>query len=143
MVESTFARVKNLHSSPLNPHVIFVSSLHSEVSCQKITFISWSSYVFLPCFPMAFPLFHVFPMFSHGFSHPPPISRWYQDWIDSSDRSRQQAHDLAPGPEVTSAAILDALRNPKPKTRCVDEWDLMGFYSDLMGLNGSLMGFEW
>jgi hypothetical protein len=94
-------------------------------------------------FPWLSHFSHVFPMFSHGFSHPPPISRWYQDWIDSSDRSRQQAHDLAPGPEVTSAAILDALRNPKPKTRCVDEWDLMGFYSDLMGLNGSLMGFEW
>lgn len=49
-----------------------------------------------------------------------PVKRqWYQDWIDSADRSRQQAHDLAPGPEVTSAAILDALRNPKPKTRYV------------------------
>eukprot|EP00435_Cladocopium_sp_Y103_P005447 s632_g1.t2 len=43
----------------------------------------------------------------------------YQDWIDSSDLSRQQSQDMAPGPEVTSQAILDALRNPKPKTRYV------------------------
>ena len=91
--------------------------------------------MFSTMFSHGFPTFPMFfPMFCHGFSHPPPISRWYQDWIDSSDRSRQKSHDLAPGPEVTSAAILDALRNPKPKTRCVDEW---------INMNGDLMVFEW
>lgn len=49
-----------------------------------------------------------------------PVKRQlYEDWIYNLDGSRQQAHDLAPGPEVTSAAILDALTNPKPKTRYV------------------------
>ena len=43
----------------------------------------------------------------------------YQSWIDKSDRSRQEAHEKAPGPEVATDAIKHAMTNPKPKTRYV------------------------
>ena len=45
------------------------------------------------------------------------IVRLYQEWIDKSDQSREEAHQKAPGPLVTSEAIADAMTNPKPKTR--------------------------
>lgn len=44
-------------------------------------------------------------------------ARLYQEWIDTSDLSRQQAHDKAPGPEVTTEAMVHAMTSPKPKTR--------------------------
>lgn len=43
----------------------------------------------------------------------------YQAWIDKSDSSRQEAHDKAPGPEVTTDAIKHAMTSTKPKTRYV------------------------
>eukprot|EP00434_Breviolum_minutum_P006516 symbB.v1.2.005751.t1/scaffold307.1/size232847/16 len=49
----------------------------------------------------------------------PTKRRLYQDWIDKSDQSREEAHQKAPGPLVTSEAIADAMTNPKPKTRYV------------------------